>query len=163
MKDTEIIKKCEEVLKEILDHLNLDTKMKVSMEIDEEDEKYLRANIEGDDLGNLIGYRGNNLNALQIILSRILVSELDEPIKILVDINNYREKRKEYLISLARKAMQEAVESGQDVGLQPLSAFERRIIHMALKDDNKVTTESEGEGEDRHVIVKINKKIEDKE
>lgn len=158
MKDAEIIKKAEKTLGKILKFLEIQTKVKVSMEVDESDEKYLSAVIEGDNLGYLIGYRGTTLNSFQKIFNIIISCEVGEPIKVLVDVNSYRQRRKEYLKSLAQRAVQEALESDQNIELQPLSAFERRVIHMVLKDEKGIMTESEGEGEDRHIVIKIDKK-----
>lgn len=158
MKDSEIIKKAEEYINELLKYLGVDCKVKVSMEVDEVDEKYLKIAIEGEDLGYLIGYRGKTLNALQVIIGQMISNEAGEIIRILIDVNDYRQRRKEYLRSLAYRAVREVRDSGQSVDMPVLSAYERRIVHMTLKDEQDVKTESEGEAEDRHIVIKPLKK-----
>jgi len=158
MKDSEIIKKAEEYIKEFLKYLNIDCKSKVSMEADEADEKYLKVIIEGDDLGYLIGYRGKTLNALQVIFGQIISNEAGGIIRVLIDVNDYRQRRKEYLGSLAYRAVREVRDSGQSVDMPALSAYERRIVHMTLKGEEDIKTESEGEDEDRHIVIKPVKK-----
>jgi spoIIIJ-associated protein len=158
MKDSEVIKKSEEIIKEILKLTQVEAETKVSMEVDEEDSKYLKIDISGDDLGYLIGYKGMTLNSLQSIFGQILSKEIEDIVIVSIDVNNYRVKRKDYLMSLAQRAMREALDTGQNIALPPLSAYERRVIHMTLKSEEDVTTESEGEGYDRHIVVKIVKK-----
>jgi spoIIIJ-associated protein len=157
MHDSDIIKKGDERIKELLELLKIKGKVKTSMEVDEVDQRYLKILIEGDNLGYLIGYRGKNLNALQFLFGQILSQEINELIKVQIDVNDYRQRRKEYLKSLAYRAVKEAKESGQDTELPPLSPFERRIVHMTLKDEEGIKTESEGVGEDRHIVIKITK------
>ncbi|MBN2015440.1 KH domain-containing protein [Candidatus Dojkabacteria bacterium] len=158
MKDSEIIKKCEELVKEFLGLLKVDAGVKVAMGTDDSDNRLLKVGIEGDELGLLIGYRGKTLSSIQLILAQMMTNQIGEMITILVDVNDYREKRARYLKSLALQAVQEAKESGQNVELPPLSPYERRIIHIELKEEKGISTESEGEGEDRHIVVKVNKK-----
>jgi spoIIIJ-associated protein len=93
-----------------------------------------------------------------MIVAQIISKEVGEPIMVLVDVNEYRKRRNDYLKSLAQRAVQEAKDNNQDVELPPLSAFERRVIHIALKGENGVTTESVGEGEERHIVIKISAK-----
>lgn len=155
VQDSEIIKKGEEVISDLLGFLKVDATRKLSMEVDDDDVKFLKVAIEGEDLGHLIGYRGNTLNSFQLIFAQILSEDIKESIPVIVDVNGYRQRRKEYLESLAYRAVREAKESGQNVELPPLNAFERRIIHITLKKEPGVMTESSGEGEDRHIIVKI--------
>ncbi len=158
MKDSEVIKKTEKIIEKFVNLLGVSCSRKISIEVDEGDKKYIKVIFEGDSLGDLIGYKGRVLNAIQIILSQIISFKLGESINVLVDVNNYRQRRKEYLESLARRAAQEARDNKQSVELPPLSPFERRIIHLCLKDEKGVTTESVGEGEERHVVVKSTKK-----
>ena len=153
MKDQEVIKKADKIAQEMVKMLGIEAEVKTSMEADEEDKKYLSVVVEGEDLGGLIGYKGRNLNSFQLLYAQILSNEVGEPMPVVVDVNNYRQRRKEYLISLAHRAMLEVRESGQQMELPPLSPFERRIIHIALKKEEGVRTESEGEGVDRHIII----------
>ena len=157
MKDSQVIKKAEEIINKILSFFDISMDSKVSMEVDDQDARFLKVVIEGEDLGRLIGYRGNTLNSLQLIFAQILSSEIGEPIPVLIDVNGYRDRRSKYLESLALRAAREAKESGQDIELPPLGAFERRIVHLHLKKEKGVSTISEGEGRERHIIVKIDK------
>lgn len=157
MKDTEVIKKSDQIVSKLVDMLSVECEKKIAMEVDDDEEKYLKISIEGDDVGSLIGYRGKTLNAIQLIVSQMIARDLEDRIRVLVDVNNYRERRKEYLQSLGRKAAAQAQENNQSVELPPLSPYERRIIHMSLKDVDGVETESEGEGRDRHIVVKVKK------
>ncbi len=155
MKDSEIVKEAEGIFDELVELLGVEGEDEVSIKTDETDEKYVSISISGDDMGGLIGYRGSTLNALQLLFSQMLYRKLDESFPVLVDVNGFRKRRKDYLKSLARRAMEEAKESGQEIELPPLSPFERRIVHISLKDEEGVKTESKGEGEDRHIVVKL--------
>jgi spoIIIJ-associated protein len=155
MTDKQIIQEAQNLIDEFLKLLEIEALTKLSMEVDDDDSKFLKVAVEGEDLGNLIGYKGNTLSALQTIFAQILSKETKEAITVMLDINGYREKRKKYLQSLALRACEEAKESKQNVELPPLSSFERRVVHMTLKNEKGITTESEGEGEERHVVVKV--------
>jgi len=156
--DTEVIKKSEELIDQILGLLGVQAARSISMEVDEAEEKFLKVSIEGEDLGYVIGYRGNTLNALQLLFVQILSREIEENVMVLVDINGFRERRKAHLESLALRAMQQAKDSKQDIELPPLSPYERRVIHLLIKKEEGVETESIGEGEDRHIVVKFENK-----
>lgn len=158
MKDKEIVKKAEELIRELLSLLSVTANVSVAVNVDEAEEKYVHIEITGEDLGGLIGYRGNTLNAVQVIFSQMMSKEVGEIIPILIDVNDFRKRRAEYLKSLAQRAAREATESNQDVELPPLSPYERRIIHLTLKNEEGVVTESKGEGDERRVVVKIDVK-----
>lgn len=153
MTDKKLVEKAEEVIEKFIDMLEVDVEKSVSVEVDSDDSKYVKVEIEGEDLGSLIGYKGRTLSSLQTIYAQVLSNQLGEIVNVMLDVNGYRAKRNEYLESLALRVAQEAKESGQNVELLPLSAYERRIIHMKLKEDPDVTTESTGEGRERHVVV----------
>lgn len=155
MKDTKIIKIAEEKMVDLLELMGIEAVIKTEIN-QKEERKIVNIVIEGDDLGLLIGYRGNTLRSIQRIFSQIMYNKLEDDVSVLVDVNGYREKRESYLKSLAQKAANQAKESGQDVELTPLSSYERRIIHITLKEDEEVSTESKGEGSERRVVVKIN-------
>ncbi|MDD3646948.1 MAG: KH domain-containing protein [Candidatus Dojkabacteria bacterium] len=153
MKDKELVKKAEEIFGKMLSVLEPEAKAEISLEIDEHDKKFLKVIVEGENLGFLIGYRGGTLNSLQMILSQIISNKAGEHVSVLLDMNNYRERRNDYLKSLASRAIEEVQETGQKVALPPLTAFERRVIHLSLQDNDEVKTESEGEGIDRHIVI----------
>ena len=110
-------------------------------------------NIEGKSYGNLIGYRGETLNAMQIILSSIANKKVKERIKLVLDIGNYREKREKILEELAEKVSKTVLKNGKNITLEPMNAFERKIIHSKLQENPRIETYSIGEGDSRRVVI----------
>lgn len=109
--------------------------------------------ISGDDLGVLIGPRGETLDALQF-LSRLMVSHrLHRRASFVVDVEGYRQRREQALTRLAERMAEKARQRGEPISLEPMAAFERRIIHMTLRDAEDVYTESTGEGKQRRVRI----------
>lgn len=104
--------------------------------------------------GGLIGFRGRNLVAIQLILGLMVKKELNEWVKILLDINNYRNEQKERLTTMARNLAQKVIATQKAVEMATMSAYERRLCHMALAEIEGITSESEGEGEERHIVIK---------
>jgi len=113
--------------------------------------------IEGDDMGILIGKRGQTLDSLQYLASLVANKESDEYIRVKVDTENYRERRKETLENLAKNMAFKVKRTKRSVSLEPMNPYERRVIHSALQDDKFVTTHSEGEEPYRHVVVTLKK------
>lgn len=109
--------------------------------------------IVGDDDGELIGPRGEILEALQFLLGRMLAREERTRQPVVLDNGGYRAKRDEGLADLALKLKDEAIKEGMIVALDPMSSHDRRVIHVALEADAEVKTESEGEGEQRRVLI----------
>lgn len=109
--------------------------------------------ITGQAAGLLIGYRGEALNAMQTILSTIANRNFNEKIKLILDIENYREKRAKILEELAEKVSKTVLKNGKSITLEPMSAYERKIIHTKLQDNTKVETYSIGEGDNRRVVI----------
>lgn len=124
----------------------------ISVEEDSQETYHLR--IETEESGLLIGYHGETLNSLQLLLGTILYNKLGEWLHIVVHVGDYREKREESIKALALRVAQEVTQTKQPVPLPYLSAFERRIVHLTLADHPEVISESEGEGRERRVIVK---------
>jgi spoIIIJ-associated protein len=106
--------------------------------------------------GVLIGYHGEKIDALQLILSLIYNQNQTTFKPVRLDINDYRQRRTEALAELADKAVDQAVKSGREIILPPLSAAERRLVHVHLSKSDKVTTYSEGEGRTRRLIIRPN-------
>lgn len=104
----------------------------------------------------LIGQYGNNLQALQHILRMIVGKTTKNPMDsvLLIDINDYRRKKEQSVIDLARMVAREAEKEGKSVTLRPMSAYERRLVHMELSKEKNVTTESIGEGDTRRIVVR---------
>lgn len=109
--------------------------------------------ISGESIGNLIGHRGETLNSLQIILSSIANNNYATKVKVILDIQGYREKRKEALENLAVKVSKTVLKTGKSITLEPMSAYERKIIHDKLQENKKVYTHSIGEEPHRKVVI----------
>lgn len=147
-----IIKLIDKYLKEILEDLKIEASFRL-----EEKEGVFFVNLETSTPGILIGYHGRTLSAIQRILSLIVFRHLNQWPKIILDIGGYRQKREEALKKMALSIAQKVKFSGQEQELPPMSAPERRIIHLVLSKDSKVETESIGEGKERRVVVKPKK------
>jgi spoIIIJ-associated protein len=109
--------------------------------------------IRGDDLGILIGRRGETLRDLQFITRLIVSRKVGHWPNVVVDVDGYRQHREEALTQLARRMADKARQTGQPVPLEPMPPNERRIVHIALREDPEVTTESSGEGDARKVVI----------
>ena len=124
----------------------------VSVDIDETEA--FRVHIETEETGLLIGFHGRTLESLQIILGIIVSKELATWVKVYVNVGDYREKREEALMLMAQHAAERAIAMGREIELGNLSASERRVIHLTLSGDDRVETESVGEGSRRTLLVK---------
>jgi spoIIIJ-associated protein len=109
--------------------------------------------IKGEDLGILIGRRGETLSALQYIINLILSRRLKSRVGVVVDVEGYRQRRYESLRLLARRLAEQVKSTGRSVTLEPMPPNERRIIHLELKDNPDVTTQSIGQGEERKIAI----------
>ena len=109
--------------------------------------------IKGNLAGTLIGYRGETLNAMQNILSAIANKKASGKIKLTLDIENYREKRKKVLEDLADKVSKTVLRTGKSITLEPMTAYERKIIHIKLQDNPKIETHSIGENDNRRIVI----------
>ncbi len=107
----------------------------------------------GADLGILLGHRGETLNALQYITRLIVSHQLKRRANLIVDVESYRAKREKSLRQIAHRMAERARREGRTMRLEPMSAYERRIVHLALHDDKTVYTQSEGEGHKRRVTI----------
>lgn len=141
-------KDVEEFLKIFISKINNEIKYIVKIE-----ENTIMVDINGNSCGNLIGYRGETLNALQTILSSIANKKVNERIKIILDIEGYRAKREKILEELAEKVSKTVLKNGKNITLEPMSAFERKIIHNKLQGNPRIETYSIGEGNNRRVVI----------
>ena len=130
----------------------MDLAVKMDIKVDDE-EKTIDVNLLGDDMGVLIGKRGQTLDSIQYLLSLVINKETEEYYRVKLDTENYRERRKETLENLARNVAKKAKRIRKEVSFEPMNPYERRIIHSALQDDKYVTTKSEGDEPYRHVVV----------
>ena len=121
------------------------------------EEGLLEVNIEGDDMGVLIGKRGQTLDSLQYLVSLVVNKESNSYLKVKLDTENYRERRKETLENLAKNISYKVKRTKRPVSLEPMNPYERRIIHSALQGDKFVETHSEGEEPYRRVVVTLKK------
>lgn len=111
--------------------------------------------ISGPELGILIGRRGDTLEALQYITSLAVGRQIAERVRIIVDVEGYRQRREETLVRLARRLSEKVKRTGGRVVLEPMNPHERRIIHTALQDEGRITTFSEGEEPNRRVVISL--------
>lgn len=109
--------------------------------------------LEGNESSRLIGYRGETLNALQAILSTIANRGISDRIRVVVNIAGYKEKREKTLQELAQKVSKTVLRTGKPITLEPMTAYERKIIHNALQKNTKVTTHSVGEDPHRRIVI----------
>lgn len=138
----------EEFLKEWLQ--KVDNKLEYTIK---EEDYTIYIDINGNAAGTLIGYRGETLNSMQTILSTIANRGFNNKIRLILDIENYRQKREKTLEELAEKVSKTVLKTGKSITLEPMSAYERKIIHSKLQDNNKIETHSIGEGDNRRVVI----------
>ncbi len=120
---------------------------------DAEEENVYNVEMKGDEMGVLIGKRGQTLDALQYLTNLAVNRRLDTCIKVKLDTEDYRRRRKETLENLAKNVAYKVKRTRKAVELEPMNPYERRVIHFALQNDRYVTTHSEGEGAARHVVI----------
>ena len=138
-------------LESILDNMNI----KAEIEINENKDVF-NVNISGDDMGAIIGYRGETLDAIQYLLSLVVNKNYDLSYKrVVLDTENYRKKREETLKRVADKTAYKVINSRRAYKLEPMNPYERRIIHAALQGNNQICTYSEGEDPYRRIVVDI--------
>ncbi len=145
-KKTQVIKEITQKLLELLG-----VKAQINLQ---EQEGVVNVQLETEEPGVLIGYHGKALQSLQSLLALMSFKKLGEWTRVVVDVGDYREKREESLTRMAQSLAQRVKFSGLVQSLPPMSSAERRIIHLALANDSEVETVSEGEGQERHVVIK---------
>lgn len=140
-----------DTLQGILSHFDVG---EVTIDEYEGDEGELILDITGDDLGVLIGRYGRTLDSLQFLVSTINYRKLGFRYPVVVDVEGYKNRQREKIESIARSSARKAVSQDRDIAMRPMTPYERRIVHITLKDNPDVETESEGEGPNRHVVIK---------
>ncbi len=123
----------------------------------EKAEPYLKVNLNSSELGYLIGYRGETLYAMQNILSAVASKGIDNKVRVLLDIEGYKAKREKTLEDLAEKVAKTVIRTRKPIKLEPMQAYERKIIHSKLQQNNKVETTSVGEEPYRRIIISLKK------
>jgi len=132
---------------------NQNSKVKNGEEEMEQEEAVL-VGVEVENPGVLIGFKGRNLAPLQLIMSLMVKNKLGKWVRVLMDVNNYRQEQKERLEERVREAVKKVKDDGEAVSLGQMTSYERRICHMAVGETEGVASESEGEGVYRHVVIK---------
>ena len=150
--DTVDTGKAVEFVQKVLDLLDVTAKAEIAGEN--------RINLIAADGAEVIGYRGEVLDAIQTLAGAVANTGKKDYVKVVVDCENYRERREDTLIKLAKRLEEKAVEMKREVILEPMNPFERRIIHTALSDSKTVTTKSEGKEPNRYVVIVPNEKDE---
>ncbi len=146
--------KAKEFLKDVFAAMNLTVVVEVKYD---EENRYMDIDLSGDEMGVLIGKRGQTLDSLQYLVSLVVNKDVEDYIRVKVDTENYRKRRKDTLENLAKNIAYKVKRTRRPVSLEPMNPYERRIIHSALQNDKYVTTHSEGEEPFRHVVVTIKK------
>ncbi len=118
-------------------------------------ENFIDVKINGDEINYLIGYRGDTLEAFQNILSAVASKNIEGRVKVLLNIEGYREKREKALEELAEKIAKSVIKTGKTITLEPMSSYERKVIHSTLQNNEKVRTYSKGEEPYRRIVVSL--------
>jgi len=145
--NSEGIEKAVSLVKGILDNMNLEG----HVELFENDDN-IEISVSGPDLGLLIGKHGETLSAIQSIASVVLKKDNIEK-KLVVDVENYRQRRAERLKEIALQVAERVVRTGREEALKPMNSYDRRVVHLALKENDMVQTTSEGVEPDRKVVI----------
>lgn len=147
----------EDCVRDFLDKVFHAMGMEVEVLVTVEDEKTVNVELKGNDMGVLIGKRGQTLDSLQYLANLAVNKQSENFVKVKLDTEDYRKRRRETLENLARNIAYKVKRTKRPVSLEPMNPFERRVIHSALQNDRYVTTHSEGEEPYRHVVVTIKK------
>ena len=150
----ELVAKANAFLKDVFGAMNMEVNLNTRFNAQE---NILDVELSGDEMGVLIGKRGQTLDSLQYLISLVVNRETEEYIHVKVDTENYRERRKATLENLAKNISIKVKKTRQSVALEPMNPYERRIIHSALQNDRYVTTHSEGDEPFRRVVVTLKK------
>jgi len=141
-----------EFLQSVLDEMNVEAEFNVNF-----DGKDLSVEMAGTEMALLIGRRGQTLDALQYLVSLIVNKDREDYVRVILDTENYREKRKATLEKLAKRLARKTRKTRKDIVLEPMNPYERRIIHSTLQGNPYVSTRSEGDEPFRKVIIYLNK------
>lgn len=143
------VERTDDFLNEVIKRMQVAATVSVS-----ETDNQIEAKIEGEDAGILIGREGRTLDALQLLTNIIINKGQEERQRVIVDVEGYKDKRKQNLESLAHSLAEKVAKEKEPVSMEPMNAFERRVVHMTLRESTTVITESQGEDAERHVVIK---------
>jgi len=141
--------KAQQFLQEMMEKMGV----KANVSIIHNNEEQISLDIQGDDLGNLIGRRGQTLDSIQYLANLVINRGSQERIRVIVDVSGYRKRREQTLYNLAMRLAERVGQKGESITLEPMSAHERRVIHLALQDNPKVYTQSRGEEPERKIVI----------
>ena len=144
----------EEFLSNVFHAMNMHVEIIITKR---EDDKTFDVELKGDEMGVLIGKRGQTLDSLQYLTNLAVGKQVSEYVKVKLDTEDYRKRRKETLENLAKNIAYKVKRTKRSISLEPMNPFERRVIHSALQNDRYVNTHSEGEEPYRHVVVTLKK------
>ncbi len=143
-----------EFMEETLIALDVSDELEVDLRYDRDRDKVVGTlDGEADDIGLIIGKRGQTLDAIQYLANAVVMANMESAIPVEVDAQGYKERRSSQLIKIADRAAAKAARTGNPVDLDPMTNTERKVIHLHLKDNPDVETESSGFGADRHLVV----------
>lgn len=149
MPHRELAEAARNLLQQMVDLMGVEGTVEIARATDDE----VVLNVEGEDMGLLIGRHGSTLDAIQLVVAIAANRMVDDGARIIVDAENYRDRHRAMIEARARKLAAEAKETGREVVVPDLKAYERRLMHMVLKSDPDVETYSEGDGDDRVLVI----------
>ncbi|MCX6761694.1 MAG: hypothetical protein NTY33_02515 [Candidatus Moranbacteria bacterium] len=141
------------IVAELIEKMGFIATVKVR-DAQEEGKDMIVCDIKTEDSNFLIGQYGLNLQSLQHIVRVIIRKRLEEPVNFILDVNSYRQEKNDSIVRLAKNLAQEVIVEKKEVVMRPMTAYERRIVHMELSKNNQIKTESIGEGESRRIVIK---------
>lgn len=152
--------RAEEFLAKVFEAMQISVHVNI---VENTDEKIMNIDLSGEDMGVLIGKRGQTLDSLQYLVSLVVNKGEEEYVRVKVDTENYRQRRKDTLENLAKNISFKVRKNGKTVTLEPMNPYERRVIHSALQNDRYVETHSEGEEPFRRVVVSLKEGVKVRE
>jgi spoIIIJ-associated protein len=140
----------QETVSELLELLGVDGKFEIA-----DSEEGIDIVLDTKDSGLVIGYHGDTLESLQLVISLCIAKRLDKFVRVSIEVGDYKKNRTEWLKNLAITTKERVVSENKEIALPELKSWERRIVHLLLEDDEKVVSESKGEGRDRVLVVSL--------
>jgi spoIIIJ-associated protein len=149
-----LLDRAEDVVSKLIHMMGLEAQVSAHYgDIDREDRRFIHVDVRGNDLSVLIGRRSETLNAFQYVASLIIGKESQQFVQLQVDVEGYRARREKQLVQMAQRMADQVAKNGRRQTLEPMPSAERRIIHIALRENPAVTTESTGEEPHRKVVI----------
>lgn len=152
MTSQEIQANLSEIVKELVEKMGFNCSVEVSATKEEEQETFV-CNIKVEESNFLIGQYGVNLQSLQHIARVVARKKISEKVRFVLDVNSYRQERNESIVKFARSMAEQALREKRAIVMRPMSAYERRVVHLELSTNDQIKTESVGEGEERKIVI----------